>query len=769
MLNNSNNGNNSISNDNATNKSSQSYWGFCLLLGLLFFLFILGICAYHKIDLAKGIINTNLSYLLPHEIVEDNDDAYYQSILKNEIVFLIKHESKQVASKIQKQASNQNLDSNISNSISDFNSTINPNSALSAKSSQDIKNELLQGLNEIQKLAPSAFIIKDKSKVDNLKEFYWQYRYSFPGSSYICKDCAQDETKLLALKSEILETIYAPFGGITESEVKYDPFLTMRHILQNNHNDFVIGKNGEIFKVFQGQKYEVIRLVLSDLITSETKEQIYELVLSLKAQITASNVNNNDADLLYTGELFFAKYAENSSKTDLSRISLISFILLFLIQILCFRSLVPFILTSIMLVISLFTGVLAILAIWGEIHSLTLVMGATLIGICVDYAIHIFMHKAKDQNSKLPNSKLLKQSIKLPLVLSLTTSILSYGLFSYTRLPVLNQLAVLSVVALLTTFLMVYYIFTSDKIVINVNEKFLIFLSNIAKSLPLKTLGIVLFVILGFSVYAYQGRVFDDDCAKMQNPDVVLQNMSKDIHKILTGGKLISYYRINGTSQEDALEKCHELKQSLTLTERRWVFLPCDNIIATSLQQENIASYKAMFASLAKIYAEEGLELSLVNTGLNDAHTFNVTDFPEDISKFVGENSVLMQVYVDEVEKPKNANSEVTTGLPVTALKDPSFSVLYKLTTNKNVERYERKEKWDRSFAYYHKELNYLAILILSIIVVISFIKKRILLGVAFTISFWVFLCFIKCKIICRWLFLHVHYSWGNYVTRVRG
>jgi predicted exporter len=83
-------------------------------------------------------------------------------------------------------------------------------------------------------------------------------------------------------------------------------------------------------------------------------------------------------------------------------------------------------------------GTLAVALVFGHVHSLTLALGASLIGICVDYPIHVMVHGAKHQTPLPVIVRLLRPS----LLMGGLTTIIGYLALGLTGFPGFEQIAV---------------------------------------------------------------------------------------------------------------------------------------------------------------------------------------------------------------------------------------------------------------------------------------------------------------------------------------
>ncbi|MDO5639227.1 MAG: hypothetical protein Q4G28_05095 [Neisseria sp.] len=105
------------------------------------------------------------------------------------------------------------------------------------------------------------------------------------------------------------------------------------------------------------------------------------------------------------------------------------------------------------------TGLAAALAVFGEVHILTIVIGTSLVGMLVDFPLHwltpsVFQAASRPrewQGGYWPSEQAMRHVLPT-FVISLTITALGYALLWFTPLPVLRQTAVFSGFALLGAF-----------------------------------------------------------------------------------------------------------------------------------------------------------------------------------------------------------------------------------------------------------------------------------------------------------------------------
>jgi predicted exporter len=91
-----------------------------------------------------------------------------------------------------------------------------------------------------EKLSELPFItLRNSPEMMSRGRFLFEHRYAL-GADYFMKDGAVDEE---SLREEVLNVLYEPFSGVTEKEIKADPFFTMRHYLKNG-GGFTLDEKG---------------------------------------------------------------------------------------------------------------------------------------------------------------------------------------------------------------------------------------------------------------------------------------------------------------------------------------------------------------------------------------------------------------------------------------------------------------------------------------------------------------------------------------------
>lgn len=160
-----------------------------------------------------------------------------------------------------------------------------------------------------------------------------------------------------------------------------------------------------------------------------------------------------DIRLIRSGLNFHVAEASTRTKTEISVIALGSTIAIIGLFLLAFRSIKPLIFA----LLSIFIGVLSSFAItvliFEQIHLFTLVYGASLIGVAVDYSLHHIILLDPDRNSD--DGKISAHNLRSASFLGMISTVIAYSFLTQSSLPGLQQIATFSIIGLASSWLFV--------------------------------------------------------------------------------------------------------------------------------------------------------------------------------------------------------------------------------------------------------------------------------------------------------------------------
>ncbi len=160
-------------------------------------------------------------------------------------------------------------------------------------------------------------------------------------------------------------------------------------------------------------------------------------------QIESTIAKQYQVRVLHSGMFFFAVDSAQSAKADIQLIAVGSTIGVLVLMLLVFRSLLPLLLSLSSIAIGVGFGVLVSIFQFGSVHILTIVFGASLIGIVVDYSLHYFYHSLS-QHPVSRHAASSHSSLFRAMLLSVLTSVIGYGALGLSDLVILKKVALFS-------------------------------------------------------------------------------------------------------------------------------------------------------------------------------------------------------------------------------------------------------------------------------------------------------------------------------------
>ena len=157
-----------------------------------------------------------------------------------------------------------------------------------------------------------------------------------------------------------------------------------------------------------------------------------------------------DVRIARTGAVFYADAARRASEGDVHRIGILSAVGIALLMLWIFRSPKLIALGFLSTAIGVGCALAATMAVFGQLHLLTLVFGASLIGEAVDYSIQYFVLYLSE--GRRWNATRALREVRPALAVALATSLLGYAILMWAPFPALKQIACFAMVGIVMAF-----------------------------------------------------------------------------------------------------------------------------------------------------------------------------------------------------------------------------------------------------------------------------------------------------------------------------
>jgi predicted exporter len=269
--------------------------------------------------------------------------------------------------------------------------------------------------------------------------------------------------------------------------------------------------------------------------------------------------------LLEGGVPLHAEAAAARANLEVNTIGWGSLAAVLLLVWLAFRSLRPMLLVGGSLLVGTAVAMSVTAWVFGEVHLITVVFGASLVGVAEDYGIHYFASRQAAPGT----APLAMMSHLLPgLVIALVTSALGYLVLGLPPFPGLRQMALFSVVGLLATFATAACWFPW---IDRTPPRQTRFAAAIAASLarwprvgrdsgfPLGQGACLLLCIVGLFGMAR----FSDDLRQLQSSPPALVAAQRDIGRLLGLASPAQFFVVRGASADEVLAREEALKTRL--------------------------------------------------------------------------------------------------------------------------------------------------------------------------------------------------------------
>lgn len=463
----------------------------------------------------------------------------------------------------------------------------------------DQASDLMQELIETAAQANKNNLLSFNNSADvasTYQELLKNHALYFLGDQAKAALIKQDEQQLNQLA---LSNLYGSASQIQLTDVSYDPFGFVNEYAVGLLNNLTANMQTESRLVqHQGQSiyiYPQLLQINTDGFSLGTQTIALQQIQQLKSQLLKEFP---DLQIYESGMIFFAADSAQSAQADISLISIGSTIGVILLLLLVFRSIKAFLLPVISIGLGVLFAFLFCQTLFGSIHILTLVFGASLIGVVVDYSLHYFYFCAH-QNTITNQQNLLiaKSAFYRALSLSLLSSVVGYAALAASGLEALTQIAIFSASGLVFSWLFVVvcgqYLTRSvkvyDTILNQAISKIIATLKPVATSVILFPLMLLLMVYLGFS---YPTIPVSDSPKALVNNNQTLMEREQLVSSWVSGYEPASFVVVSGESEQEVFDRIANLRNVLSKQSKIFPestsLLGVDQLLpAPNIQQEN--------------------------------------------------------------------------------------------------------------------------------------------------------------------------------------
>lgn len=396
-----------------------------------------------------------------------------------------------------------------------------------------------------------------------ITRFYLPYRFSLLSAA----DRATLDDTSTALPTLLAQRLYVPVEAGLSAPLADDPFGWLSHWLAGLplaatrlelEDNLLITRRGDTTSV----------LVTGTLAASAYDGQTQADVRTAVAQAEQSLARTfPDVTLVRTGAVFYAAAARSASEQELHRIGIISTLGIALLMLWVFRSprflLLGFLSTAIGIVFAL----AATMLVFGKLHLLTLVFGASLIGEAVDYSIQYFVGHLGAQGQ---DARRTAREVRPALLVALATSLLGYAILVGVPFPALRQIACFAIAGIGAAFLSVASLLpalltNAPRQPYRTYDCAARWLGRWQAALTRRGAWVCLALIAATAVPGWLRLTSDDDIHLLIQRDPDLARQEAFVREAIGVENSTQFFVVKGDSAEQVLQRAETLQHKLEL------------------------------------------------------------------------------------------------------------------------------------------------------------------------------------------------------------
>ncbi len=243
------------------------------------------------------------------------------------------------------------------------------------------------------------------------------------------------------------KSIISPSGFVTKDFILQDPlgisFIALKKLQQLNIGDDFMLNNGF---VMTKDKKKLLLFITSNLPSSETEKNT---IFAEKLKSIQDNLNTKfkgKTSISYFGSALIAVANANQIKSDIILTTTIAMITLMLILILFYRKVLIPLIIFLPTVFGALFAVAFLYFVKEQISAISLGIGSILLGITIDYSIHILTHYKHNSDVKT-----LYKDITMPVIMSSSTTAVAFLCLLFVKSDALNDLGIFAAVIVMVT------------------------------------------------------------------------------------------------------------------------------------------------------------------------------------------------------------------------------------------------------------------------------------------------------------------------------
>ena len=432
---------------------------------------------------------------------------------------------------------------------------------------KNIADQLYKTLEALES-AGHIKIIKPDDTISDLISFYKRLRFSFlTAKTYQLLS----DKNFKEFEHTVFSLYFEPMSFITSDIIQDEPLLLLPSLIKEkfaNQSPPLHHADGLLITQHQDR---LLGFIFAELTTTPFSITAQNAIMPRIKQAAHEIEKSLPNTKLHTiGVLSHAANGTQSAREEIFLFGLIALVGVMGLFIFIFRSFKPLLITLATIGTSCLVGLIACLAIFGEIHLFVLVFGVSLVGISVDYSFHHFCEGFHPHHEWVSDQALKR--ILPGITFGLITSEIGFGGLLFAPFPGIKQIAVFSAAGLISAYLCVVFLYPTQTQNlkfprINYALRLVQSFSNFWQSAGhFKKLAIIS-ILLAIAGTGGLQLTIRDDIRLLQKPNAELLKAEARISEILQRNLASQFFLVEGQNNEELLMRQERLSISLSALE----------------------------------------------------------------------------------------------------------------------------------------------------------------------------------------------------------
>ncbi|MFH6934046.1 1-acyl-sn-glycerol-3-phosphate acyltransferase [Flavobacterium sp. FlaQc-30] len=526
------------------------------------------------------------------------------------------------------------------------------------------------------------------------------------------------------------KSIISPSGFITKDFILQDPlgisFIALKKLQQLNIGDDFTLDNGF---VMTKDKKKLLLFITSDISSSETEKNS---IFAEKLKSIQENLNQQfkgKTSVSYFGSALIAAANAKQIKSDIVLTTSIAMFTLMLILILFYRKILIPLIIFLPTVFGALFAVAFLYFVKEQISAISLGIGSILLGITIDYSLHILTHYKHNSDIKT-----LYKDITMPVIMSSSTTAVAFLCLLFVKSDALNDLGIFAAVIVMATgifsLLIIPHLYNPKQDNFEHKKNAIDKLAHFSFHNNKILIGLCVIITI-VCCFTYNNVGFNNDLSQLNFVPKDIKAAEKQLEESTSLTSKTIYVASYGGSMEEVLQNNNKLFGDLSAAKEQDKILNFSSIGGIVLSQEAQKEKIEKWNSFWNAEKKENLKSQLISEGskLGFKPTtysifFDHLDFdfkPISISDYLKVQALQLKEFVTE----KNGFYTISTLVKVTP---KQRDVFVKSTSAKdNIIAIDRQQMNETFFSTLKTDFNSLVnYSFVAVILILFFFFRRV-------------------------------------------